>query len=167
MEFRANSRLPLPSVYNIVVRLLSRLPESSPAVNITRLDLKTDYNHREYDSGIIFSLDVATRLAFRDEASIVEIGGPLTAALQSIVIDAKNYHSLAISHAISYLFELLRRSNVCIPIIRSSCRGLYEFWPVLTETITSRAMNSFAHPLFYTPLQHWSAISLGHIPGPS
>ena len=104
--------------------LLDELPKaSSPVVIVVKPDPSspnptTVNGHRStkgtsnYDPSLIFVLELATILAARDENSVATVGKDVAEALQNLIRDATNIHSLVVSRAVFYLLHLLKASHV-------------------------------------------------------
>lgn len=104
--------------------LLSELPEeNAPAVIVVKSERpspggprpsnsKGDLTSPGYNPGMIYTLELATVLALRDESSVEAVGENLAGSLQGIIRDARNVHPLVISRVVSYLLNLLRLSYV-------------------------------------------------------
>ncbi|MCJ1417746.1 GDP/GTP exchange factor for ARF [Xylographa parallela] len=118
--------------------LLDQIPEeSSPAVIVVKPEQGSP-NPRvngqsqslttpSYDPSIVYILEISTMFAIRDEASTATIGQDVAEALQNIVRNAANNHSLIVSRAAFYLLSLLSASHDQ-PFIRA---------PVILHTISS------------------------------
>ncbi|MCJ1385348.1 GDP/GTP exchange factor for ARF [Xylographa soralifera] len=118
--------------------LLDQLPEeSSPAMIVVKPEqgspnLKVNGQSQNlmtpsYDPSIVYILELSTMFAIRDEASTATIGQDVAEALQNIVRNAANNHSLIVSRAVFYLLSLLSASHDQ-PFIRA---------PVILHTISS------------------------------
>ena len=103
--------------------LLDQLPEdSSPAVIVVKPEPgspkpKANGNRMvpttsSYDPSMVYILELLTVLAIRDEESSCAIGQDVVEALQNIVRNATNNHSLVVSRAAFYLLHLLNASHV-------------------------------------------------------
>lgn len=116
--------MPLSSVTQLVKSLLSSLPDTSAAVITVKSgrpaqpsrsnNAKPELNRPVYNPGLVYTLELATILALRDNDTIEELGEELTTSLQTIVRDANNLHPLTLTRAIHYLLNSLRRCYVCI-----------------------------------------------------
>ena len=109
---------------SLVRALLKQLPEqSSPVVIVVRPEkpapapIRTN-GHRPntstpaYDPSVVFVLEFSTIMATRDPESVALMGQAVADALQAIVRDAANVHSLILSRAVFYLLYLLDASQV-------------------------------------------------------
>ncbi|PGH26999.1 hypothetical protein AJ80_01383 [Polytolypa hystricis UAMH7299] len=131
--------MPVASVASLVNSLLSQLPDTSPAVIVVKperpqvqnprsLRGKADPSRAGYEPGVVYFLELATRLILRDKETVQELGEGLTASLQNFVRDAKNMHSLTVSRVVCYLLDLLRCS--------------YEY-PFMRAPVVLHAISSF------------------------
>ncbi|WEW60968.1 GDP/GTP exchange factor for ARF [Emydomyces testavorans] len=113
--------IPVASMTHLVNTLLSKLPDTSPAVIIVKPERPQIHSARAasnkphlaksaYNAGTVYMLELATLLVLRDTETVQQLGENLTRALQNIIRDAKNVHPLMLSRAIYYLLVLLRRS---------------------------------------------------------
>lgn len=135
---------------SLVHALLKQLPEqSSPVVIVVRPEkpapapIRTNGYRQNpsspaYDPSVVFVLELSTVIATRDAESVALMGQAVADALQTIVRDAANVHSLILSRAVFYLLYLLNASQVrqrrpgglasltLVRIIRSSEHLLYS-----------------------------------------
>lgn len=138
----------------LVHALLKQLPEqSSPVVIVVRPDkpapapIRTNGHHQNrsgpaYDPSVVFVLELSTVLATRDAESVALMGQAVADALQGVVRDAANVHSLILSRAVFYLLYLLNASQVRHSSVCS--------WTRLTQ---DRITHSSEHPLSCIPLR--------------
>ena len=115
--------LPSKPLAALTHALLDQIPEeSSPAVIVVKPEQGSP-NPRvngqsqslttpSYDPSIVYILEISTMFAIRDEASTATIGQDVAEALQNIVRNAANNHSLIVSRAAFYLLSLLSASHV-------------------------------------------------------
>ena len=108
----------------LVHALLDKLLKtSSPLVIVVKPDPSSPNHpkfngHRSitgdsnYDPSINFALELATILALRDEQTIAAVGKDVAEALQNVIRDASNIHSIIVSRAVLYLLHLLNASHV-------------------------------------------------------
>lgn len=61
---------------------------------------------------MLYTLELATVLAVRDEQTIEAVGENLAGSLEGIVRDARNVHPLIVSRVLYYLLNFLRLSYV-------------------------------------------------------
>lgn len=115
--------LPPEPLASLTRALLAQLPEeSSPAVIAVKpepgLPNPKPNGHRanptpsSYDPSTVYILELSTMLAIRDEESTGAIGQNVAEALQNIVRNAANNHTLVVSRAAFYLLHLLSASHV-------------------------------------------------------
>lgn len=108
----------------LVRAVLMQLPEqSSPLVIVVKPDqprpnpIRTA-GHRNnslgpvYDPSAVFILELATVLSTRDAESVALVGQSVADALQNVVRNAANVHSLILSRAVYYLLYFLNASQV-------------------------------------------------------
>ncbi len=107
---------------SIVHALLKRVPESSPVVIVVKPDQprptpirtnghRNDSSSPAYDPSLVFTLELATIITTLDAESVALTGQLLADALQGIVRDPANVHSLVLSRAVFYLLKLLNGSQ--------------------------------------------------------
>ena len=150
------SRAMPPQSRQILVRaFLKQLPEpSSPAVIVVRPDRsgpvpiranghRTNPLNPAYDPSAVFILELATIMATRDHESVTLMGQSVADALQTVVRDAANVHSLILARAVFYLLYLLKASqvNLLSKLSRSSLKHFKDHSfvraPVVLHTIAS------------------------------
>ena len=104
--------------------LLDQIPEeSSPAVIVVKPEQGPPNPKASgqslgsilpsYDPSIVYILELSTMFAIRDEVSSATVGQDVAEALQNIVRNAANNHSLIVSRAAFYLLSVLSASHVC------------------------------------------------------
>lgn len=115
--------LPVKQLERLVNALLSEMPDAPSPVVVVKPDVRpapvtarvngtrTAKYGPEYDAGSVFLLELATRLALRDDTTLSTTGEAVTNALQSAVRNASNLHPLATSRTLQYLLDLLRYSH--------------------------------------------------------
>ncbi|MCJ1477728.1 GDP/GTP exchange factor for ARF [Lambiella insularis] len=114
--------LPSESLVALSRALLDQLPEdSSPAVIVVKPEPgspnpkvngnRMNSDASSYDPSMVYILELLTILAIRDEESSCAIGQDVAEALQNIVRNAANNHSLVVSRAAFYLLHLLSASH--------------------------------------------------------
>lgn len=114
--------MPADALKLLVQALLDHLPkESSPIVlkpdRLTPGPIRTNGHQStahdiSYDPSVVYLLELATIIALRDSDTIAAVGESVADALQNIVRDASNTHSLIVSRAVFYLLHLLNASQV-------------------------------------------------------
>ncbi|MCJ1288215.1 GDP/GTP exchange factor for ARF [Xylographa opegraphella] len=118
--------------------LLNQIPEeSSPAVIVVKPEPgssnpKVNGQSQSlitpsYDPSVVYILEISTMFAIRDQVSTATIGQDVAEALQNIVRNAANNHSLIVSRAVFYLLTLLSASH----------DQLFIRAPVILHTISS------------------------------
>ncbi|KAI1946887.1 GDP/GTP exchange factor for ARF [Ophidiomyces ophidiicola] len=110
--------IPISSMTYLVNILLSKLPDTSPAVIVVKPERprttrpassRSNFNSSRYNPGLIYVLELTTLLVLRDAHTTQQIGEILTRSLHDIIRDPKNIHPLMLSRVICYLLVLLRR----------------------------------------------------------
>lgn len=114
--------MPADALKHIVQALLDHLPkESSPIVvkpdRPTSAPIRTNGHQStaqgiSYDPSVVYLLELATIIALRDSDTITAVGESVADALQNVVRDASNIHTLIVSRAVFYLLHLLNASQV-------------------------------------------------------
>ena len=116
------SNLPTTQLEKLVNALLSELPDAPSPVVVVKPDVRpapvtarvnggrNAKSGPEYDPGSVFLLELATRLALRDDETLAATGEAVTTALQAAIRNAGNVHPLATSRTVHYLLDLLRHS---------------------------------------------------------
>lgn len=114
--------MPADALKLLVQALLDHLPkESSPIVvkpdRSTSGPIRTNGHQStthgiSYDPSVVYLLELATIIALRDSDTIAAVGESVADALQNVVRDASNVHSLIVSRAVYYLLHLLNASQV-------------------------------------------------------
>ncbi|KAJ2904473.1 hypothetical protein MKZ38_008004 [Zalerion maritima] len=115
------SSLPVEDLELLVVELLDQIPEDQGQTFITvRADNmpnpppanghKQPGNHPAYDPSLVYILEFCTVMALRDAETIQALSKPIVGALQQVLRDSKNYHSLVVSRATFYNFKILQAS---------------------------------------------------------
>lgn len=114
--------MPADALKLLVQALLDHLPkESSPIVvkpdRPTSGPIRTNGHQStahgiSYDPSVVYLLELATIIALRDSDTIAAVGESVADALQNVVRDASNVHSLIVSRAVFYLLHLLNASQV-------------------------------------------------------
>lgn len=114
--------MPTDAIKLLVQALLDHLPkESSPIVvkpdrptsGLIRTNGHQSTAHGiSYDPSVVYLLELATIIALRDSDTIAAVGESVADALQNVVRDASNIHSLIVSRAVFYLLHLLNASQV-------------------------------------------------------
>ena len=66
----------------------------------------------KYDPSLAYILEFCTVLVLRDSHTIQALTKPVVAALQEVLRDSKNYHSLVVARATYYKFKILQASYV-------------------------------------------------------
>jgi brefeldin A-resistance guanine nucleotide exchange factor 1 len=183
--------LPLPSLVSLVTSLLSELPEeSTPAVIVVKPERPTsmptasrvssgklDHSGLSYKPGMVYTLELATILALRNEGTVEALGEDLAASLQSILRDASSVHPLVISRVVYYVMNLLRlsyeRPFMRIPVILHGISSFdqdileHSALPVLGGL--SRCINgagSLRNEIIISP-DFWSILQRLHLHGQS
>ncbi len=115
--------MPVDALKSLVQAVLEHLPkEGSPVVIVVKPDrpnpgpVRTNIHSHgiPYDPSIVYLLELATIIALRDSETIAAVGEAVADALQNVVRDASNIHSLIVSRAVFYLLHLLNTSQVII-----------------------------------------------------
>lgn len=113
--------MPPRATKDLVLALLEQLPQdSSPAVIVVKPErpstpIKTN-GHRQgnrgpqYDPSLVYILELITLLAIRDDSTLAAVGDLVADALQNVIRNAANAHSLVLSRAVFYLLLLLQKS---------------------------------------------------------
>lgn len=114
------SKLDADDLVALVDGLLSTIPqeESTTVISIKPETVVTP-PHREssesspiYNPALVFALEFAASLALRDEETIEVLGKQTAEALQMILREAAQYHTVVVSRASYYLLHLVRASHV-------------------------------------------------------
>lgn len=116
--------MPLSSLTNLIDALLMELPEENasavivvkterpPSAGPRSSSVKSDLTSPGYNPGMLYTLELATVLATRDEQTVEAVGENLAGSLEGIVRDARNVHPLIVSRVLYYLLNFLRLSYV-------------------------------------------------------
>lgn len=125
--------MPADALKTLVQALLDHLPrESSPIVvkpdRPTSGPIRTNGHQStahgiSYDPSVVYLLELATIIALRDSDTVAAVGESVADALQNVVRDASNIHSLIVSRAVFYLLHLLNASQVGIHHTASELRN--------------------------------------------
>ena len=156
---------------SLISALLKHLPEpSSPVVLVARPDqprptpIRTN-GHRPsvsvhaYNPSVALILEISTILASRDAVSMDLLGESIADALQNIVRDAANVHTLVLSRAVFYLMHLMNASQVWqdhslfkTPVILHTISG---FDQVVLEQVAQSVLRGLSLCIQQrTPLKH-------------
>ncbi|PNH73150.1 hypothetical protein VD0001_g4416 [Verticillium dahliae] len=129
-----NSLMPAPELgaselAHLVDGLISSLPEEpNPAVITVKSDhvptapqLEPKLGTLSYDPAMVFSLELMTGLALRDQETLQVLGKQVMDTLQAILRDANQYHAMIVSRTSFYLLTLLHATHtldyVNIPVL--------------------------------------------------
>lgn len=113
--------MPTSSIEGLVTSLLSELPEeSSPVVIVVKPERPTPVRPNGqkardgpvYNPSMVYVLELATRLALKNEATMTAVGENIASTLQNVIRDASNLHPLVVSRVSYYLLNLLRAGFV-------------------------------------------------------
>ncbi|KAH6703350.1 ARF guanine-nucleotide exchange factor 2 [Verticillium dahliae] len=114
---------------HLVDGLISSLPEEpNPAVMTVKSDhvptapqLEPKLGTLSYDPAMVFSLELMTGLALRDQETLQVLGKQVMDTLQAILRDANQYHAMIVSRTSFYLLTLLHATHtldyVNIPVL--------------------------------------------------
>ncbi|KAG7103231.1 hypothetical protein HYQ44_017319 [Verticillium longisporum] len=114
---------------HLVDGLISSLPEEpNPAVITVKSDhvptapqLEPKLGTLSYDPAMVFSLELMTGLALRDQETLQVLGKQVMDTLQAILRDANQYHAMIVSRTSFYLLTLLHATHtldyVNIPVL--------------------------------------------------
>ncbi|KAL8818108.1 MAG: hypothetical protein Q9223_003184 [Gallowayella weberi] len=105
----------------LTLALLEQLPQdASPVVIVVKPERpaappKTNGQRQgsrgpAYDPSLLYVLELITVLAIRDDANFAAIGELVADAIQNVVRNAANIHSMVLSRAVFYLLLLLQKS---------------------------------------------------------
>ncbi|KAI0391810.1 Sec7-domain-containing protein [Xylariaceae sp. FL0594] len=117
------SNLPVEALSPLIDALLAQLPDDENS-GVPVISVKTETvpsspsaggakaGHRKptYDSTIVYVLEFCTVLALRDPNTIEALGKQVAEALQMFLRNASSYHSVLVSRAAYYQFNLLKAS---------------------------------------------------------
>lgn len=115
--------MPPENRQSLVSAFSKHLPEpSSPVVLVARPDqprpttvrpqtARQPASRQVYEPSIAFILEISTLLASRDHASITLLGEGVADALQGVVRDSENVHSILLSRTVFLLFHLMNASQ--------------------------------------------------------
>ncbi|KAM0279817.1 hypothetical protein ACHAQH_004368 [Verticillium albo-atrum] len=128
----------------LVECLIGSLPEEQTSAVIT---VKSDHvpatpQHESkpilpaYDPSMVFSLEMMTVLALRDQETLQVLGKQVMEALQAVLRDANQYHAMVVSRTSFYLLSLLRATHLQA--------FDYVNIPVLLHTISSFPKDTLA-----------------------
>ena len=129
-ETNTYSQLPFVSLDVFLDTLLSHIPEEAdPRVIVVKSETPANQTTRSngqrhksekipYDSSVLFVLELATVLAARDAEVMQKLGADVVDALQSVLRDANQTHSLTLSRTIYYLFNILKASHVWLTFLK-------------------------------------------------
>ena len=116
--------LPTEFVPPLVNLILSQLPDESSPIVIVKPDRPPPSPQPNghgpiqtgpvYNPGMVFLLELATKIVLRDKSTVSAAGESLTACLQTLVRDAANMHPLAAVRVVHYLLRLLQASYVSV-----------------------------------------------------
>ncbi|KAL8709936.1 MAG: hypothetical protein Q9220_005386, partial [cf. Caloplaca sp. 1 TL-2023] len=116
------TKMPARATKDLVLALLEQLPqETSPVVIVVKPErpltpIKTNGQKQgnrgpAYDPSLLYVLELITALAIRDDASFLAVGELVADALQNVVRNAANIHTMVLSRATYYLLLLLQMST--------------------------------------------------------
>lgn len=113
--------MPPRATKDLTLALLEQLPQDSsplvPAVKVERPAAPPKMNGQRqgnrgpaYDPSLLYVLELITVLAIRDDESFAAIGELVADAVQNVVRNAANIHSMVLARAVFYLLLLLQKS---------------------------------------------------------
>jgi hypothetical protein len=101
----------LPDDESSAVPVITVKPESVPSSPASGGN-KAAHRKPTYDPAVVYILEFCTVLALRDPDAIELLGKYVAEALQMILRDAGRYHSVLVSRAAYYQFNILKASYV-------------------------------------------------------
>ncbi|KAI1336047.1 Sec7-domain-containing protein [Xylariaceae sp. FL0016] len=114
------SVLPVDSLPPLVAALLNQLPDDEnsavPVISVkpgsvpSSPGAKPQPKKPAYDPAVVYILEFCTVLALRNKETMELLGKPVAEALQMILRDSVRYHSILVSRAAYYQFNVLRAS---------------------------------------------------------
>ncbi|KAI4170760.1 MAG: hypothetical protein LQ343_004722 [Gyalolechia ehrenbergii] len=116
------TQMPPRATKDLTLALLEQLPQDpSPAVIVVKPERPSSptkaNGHRPgnrgpaYDPSLVYVLEIITLLAIRDESSLAAVGELVADALQNVIRNAGNTHSMVLSRAVYCLLLLLQKSS--------------------------------------------------------
>ncbi|KAL8765404.1 MAG: hypothetical protein Q9209_007510 [Squamulea sp. 1 TL-2023] len=117
----AATQMPPRATKDLTLALLEQLPQDSCPVVIVvkperpaappRVNGQRQGNRGPaYDPSLLYILELITVLAIRDDANFAAVGELVADAIQNIVRNAANVHSMVLARAVFYLLLLLQKS---------------------------------------------------------
>ncbi|KAI5296095.1 GDP/GTP exchange factor for ARF [Ascosphaera acerosa] len=126
--------LPLEPLTALVNALLDAVPDGSATATYYSRNgslapsRKQHTSDVDYDPAVLYCLELATTFTLRDEESVKHLGEDLTATLQSIIREVRQYHPIMVCRVITYTFEVLASSYmhsfIRAPVILHSVSSL-------------------------------------------
>lgn len=118
----SSRQMPPRATKDLTLALLEQLPQDpSPAVIVVKPERPSSptkaNGHRPgnrgpaYDPSLVYVLEIITLLAIRDESSLAAVGELVADALQNVIRNAGNTHSMVLSRAVYCLLLLLQKSS--------------------------------------------------------
>ena len=113
--------MPPRATKDLTLALLEQLPkDSGPVVGVVKPERPAPTTHMNgqrqgnrgpaYDPSLLYVLELITVLAIRDDENFDTVGELVADAIQTIVRDAANIHSMVLARAVFYLLLLLQKS---------------------------------------------------------
>ncbi|CAL8577135.1 GDP/GTP exchange factor for ARF [Xanthoria parietina] len=115
------TQMPPRATKDLTLALLEQLPQDSsplvPTVKLERPAAPPKMNGQRqgsrgpaYDPSLLYVLELITVLAIRDDENFAAVGELVADAIQNIVRNAVNIHSMVLARAVFYLLLLLQKS---------------------------------------------------------
>ncbi|KAL9039278.1 MAG: hypothetical protein Q9180_002625, partial [Flavoplaca navasiana] len=177
------TQMPPRATKDLTLALLEQLPkDSGPVVGVVKPERPAPTTHMNgqrqgnrgpaYDPSLLYVLELITVLATRDDENFATVGELVADAIQTIVRDAANIHSMVLARAVFYLLLLLQKSAdqsfirapVVLHMISSFSQPKLERAAILVLkglSICIKESGSLRNELLNTP-DFWSIIERIH-----
>ncbi|KAL8699180.1 MAG: hypothetical protein Q9224_001529 [Gallowayella concinna] len=155
------THMPSRATKDLTLALLEQLPQdASPVVIVVKPERpavppKTNGQRQAnrgpaYDPSLLYVLEMITVLAIRDDANFAAIGELVADAIQNVVRNAANIHSMVLSRAVFYLLLLLQKSadQVNLPRVLNIVLALtlYKDQSFVRAPVVLHMISSFSQP---------------------